>query len=90
MNAKEQQNAQKEQKTENTEISNSNKLYRNKKYDESMRQRDKPRQDSTEKENYKPIPLMNRNAKILEKMMANQIQKYIFETGIINAPSSQR
>jgi hypothetical protein len=37
----------------------------------------KPHNDPTKKENFKPISLMNFNAKILNKILANRIQKHI-------------
>ena len=46
-------------------------------YEASITLIPKTDKDPTKKENYRPISLMNIHAKILNKTLANQIQKYI-------------
>ena len=37
----------------------------------------KPDKDTTKKENFRPISLMNKDAKVVKKISANHIQQYI-------------
>jgi len=46
-------------------------------YEASITLITKPDKDSTKKENYKPISLMNTDVKILNKILANQVPQYI-------------
>jgi hypothetical protein len=52
-------------------------ILRNSFYEDSITLIPKPDKDTSKKKIYRPISLMNINANILNKIMANRIQQYI-------------
>ena len=46
-------------------------------YEATITLKPKPDKDATKKENYRPISLVNKNATILNKILANRIQQHI-------------